>query len=82
MFEEVVLRGERSFDRSSEDLRFSAAIAAFGMMLRDSEYKGEITYDRIIEMASGARGKDPDGYRAEFVRLVSAAAGITSRHWH
>ena len=82
MFEEVVRRGEGSFERSSEDLRFSAAIAAFGMMLRDSEHKGNITYDKIIEIASGARGKDPDGYRAEFVRLVSAAAGISSRHWH
>ena len=80
MFEEVVKSGERSFERSSEDMRFSAAIASFGMMLRDSEHKGDITYDRIIAMASGARGKDPDGYRAEFIRLVSSAAGLSSRH--
>lgn len=79
MFEEVVIRGERNFEQSSSDLRFSAAIAAFGMMLRGSENKGDITYDTIIEMASGARGKDPDGYRAEFIRLVSAAAGLSVR---
>lgn len=81
LFEEVVRTGERSFDRASENFRFSASVAAFGMMLRNSEYKGDLTYKRVIEMATSARGSDSDGYRAEFIRLVSSASEMTSdRH--
>lgn len=56
--------------QNSDDFRFSAAVAGFGMLLRNSEYKGSITYDEVLSMARGAKGTDSDGYRAEFIRLV------------
>lgn len=58
---------------TSDDFRFSAAVASFGMLLRNSEFKGDASYDKVIELARGAKGKDDEGYRAEFIRLVEAA---------
>jgi len=55
---------------TSENFRFSAAVAGFGMLLRNSEYKGSMTADKVLSLARGSRGRDEDGYRAEFIRLV------------
>ena len=60
-------------DRPSEDFTFAAAVAAFGMLLRDSEHRGSATMGDVVEMASRALGEDPDGYRAEFVQLAKEA---------
>jgi Ca-activated chloride channel family protein len=49
---------------------FSAAVAAFGMILRDSKYKGTATLDQVMALARDAQGADSEGYRAEFIRLV------------
>jgi Ca-activated chloride channel family protein len=54
----------------STDLRFAASVAAFGMILRDSEHRGRATLDDVISLASGALGEDAGGYRADFVKLV------------
>ena len=54
----------------SEDLRFAASVAAFGMILRDSEYRGSATLDAVLALARGALGEDEGGYRREFVKLV------------
>lgn len=54
----------------SDDFRFAAAVAAFGMRLGDSEQLNGYSYDDIITLAQGARGEDRDGWRAEFVKLV------------
>lgn len=54
----------------SNDFKFSAAVAAWGMLLRDSEYKGTATYDLILDWAKEGKGEDKNGYRAEFIRLV------------
>lgn len=56
----------------STDFRFAASVAAFGMILRDSEHRGSATLDGVIEMARGALGEDVGGYRADFVKLVEA----------
>ncbi len=57
---------------ASADTRFAAAVAAFGMLLRESEYCGGFTLRDVSALARGALGEDPNGYRAEFVRLVEA----------
>jgi len=62
-----------AFEESSDNFRFSSAVAALGMQLRDSEHKGSITFKEIQEIAKNAKGKDLEGYRAEFVRLVELA---------
>ncbi|MBM3421425.1 MAG: DUF3520 domain-containing protein, partial [Bacteroidetes bacterium] len=78
LFDVVVRNSDRSFASASEDLRFSASVAAFGMLLRESEFRGDIDYRRVIEMATASSGRDPDGYRSEFLRMVSAAKGMNS----
>jgi len=45
-------------------------VAEFGMLLRDSEFKGSTSFDSILKLAREGKGKDTHGYRAEFIRLV------------
>jgi Ca-activated chloride channel family protein len=56
--------------QTSDNFRFSAAVAGFGMLLRDSEYKGSMDYNQVLALARASKGKDQDGYRSEFIRLV------------
>jgi Ca-activated chloride channel homolog len=58
---------------TSDNFRFSSAVAMFGMLLRASEFKGSANYDQVIELAEKSKGKDSEGYKAEFVRLVKTA---------
>jgi len=62
-----------AFEQASADLRFAGAVAAFGMVLRNSEYKGEATLPQVAKIAAGALGPDRGGYRAEFLDLVRKA---------
>jgi len=52
-------------------------VAQFGMLLRQSEQRGTATWAATEQLAAGARGPDADGYRAELVRLVRLAAGLS-----
>ena len=61
------------WDDATENTRFSETVAMFGMLLKDSKYKGSSSYNDVISMADGSKAFDKDGYRAEFVRLVKAA---------
>ena len=65
-----------SISASSVNLRFAAAVATFGMLLRDSEYKGHATYQQAVELAANAKGVDKEGYRSEFISLVKLAEKI------
>ncbi len=70
-------------ERASDDLRFAASVASFGMLLRDSEHKGDATAASVLSLARGAAGEDEDGYRAEFIGLVerwrAIARGVANR---
>jgi Ca-activated chloride channel family protein len=55
------------------DQRFAAAVAGFGMLLRESEFRGGATWDQVLALARAGRGDDPSGYRGEFIRLVEVA---------
>jgi Ca-activated chloride channel family protein len=57
----------------SKDFRFAASVAGFGMLLKKSKYKGNLTYRDLITLARNARGNDREGYRAEYVRLLETA---------
>jgi Ca-activated chloride channel family protein len=59
--------------KTSENFRFSAAVAAFGMILRGSEFKGDATLETVLDAARKSRGEDAFGYRAEFISLVELA---------
>jgi Ca-activated chloride channel family protein len=60
----------RDFDSTSDNFRFSAAVGVVGMILRDSKFIDKEYLEDAIAIAKKARGKDEDGYRAEFVRLA------------
>jgi Ca-activated chloride channel family protein len=64
------------FAQASEDFRFAAAVAAFGMLLRDSDHKGQADYAQVIQHAQDSRGLDEAGYRAEFVTLARNAQAL------
>jgi Ca-activated chloride channel family protein len=61
---------------ASEDLRFAAAVAAFGQQLRGGKYLGTFSYHQVESLAAGARGEDRFGYRGEFLRLVRLASAL------
>ncbi len=67
------------FGRASGDLKFAAAVAGFGMLLRDSKYKGTITFDGVLEIAGTVSEGDQSGYRKEFMGLVRKAKEIRER---
>lgn len=60
--------------KSSNNFKFSAAVAEFGMLLRDSEFKGQASYEHALKLAKEGKGEDLEGYRSEFVQLVKKAA--------
>ncbi len=57
----------------SQDARWAAAVATFGMVLRDSPHKGKATLDLATNLGRSALGKDPQGHRAEFLSLIGKA---------
>lgn len=69
----IVLDKKTQFEETSENCRFSSAVAEFGMLLRDSKFKGNSNFKTIIALAKESKGKDDEGYRAEFIRLVEMA---------
>jgi Ca-activated chloride channel family protein len=61
---------------TSRDLTFAAAVASFGMTLRQSEHRGSATFAQAIALASDALGEDRGGYRAQFIELVRKAQAL------
>lgn len=59
-----------NIEDASDNLRFAAAVSEFGMILRNSEFKGNATLDGAAKLARSAKGEDEDGYRSELIRLI------------
>ena len=72
----VVDEGERLGERRA-DFKFASGVAAFGLLLKDSAYKGGATWELVRQLALEGKGADPLGYRGEFIQLVDKARGIT-----
>jgi hypothetical protein len=64
------------FGAAPSDLKFAAAVAEFGMILRDSEYKGNGSLQQVLEWAQQGKGADVNGYRADFIELVRKAQAL------
>jgi Ca-activated chloride channel family protein len=74
---EVALKDDgKAFQAADPDFRFAAAVASFGMLLRESPHKGEADYAKVLTWANASRGDDEGGLRAEFVRLVELARSL------
>lgn len=65
-----------TFENSSENMRFGAAVVGFGLLMKNSEYKGNVTFDDVVEWGSDALGPDEFEFRSEFMKLVDDAASI------
>jgi Ca-activated chloride channel family protein len=72
----VPVDGRTTTSIRSRHLGFAAAVAQFGMLLRNSPFKGDATWSDVVRLARTHRGDDRDGYRAEFIRLVELAASL------
>ncbi len=74
----LVDRGAQ-FANAAPDLKFAAAVAEFGMILRDSEFKGNGSLGTVAEWAREGKGADAEGYRAGFLELVRKAKALKAR---
>ena len=74
LIEEVLYDESVPFYETSENCRFSASVASFGMLLRQSDFKGDYDYQNVIKLAKNAKGDDDDGSRSEFIQLVKMVA--------
>ncbi len=70
--EMAVNNQQQSSKSTSDNYRFSAAVAEFGLLLRDSKFKSDATYQQAIALAKQAKGKDQNGYRMELIRMMEA----------
>jgi Ca-activated chloride channel family protein len=66
----------KAFGQASRDFQFAASVAGFGLLLRDSQYKGNLTLAAVLELAQAGLSTDEHGYRAEFVEIVRRAKSL------
>ncbi len=64
------------FNQQSDDFRFASSVVGFAHLLKQSHYWQGMSYQQIIDLAQGAKGKDEFGYRAEFINLVRSSASL------
>ena len=74
--ETTVADSGKGFSQASSDFKFASAVAGFGMILKNSEHKGEWTFKSVLDVAEKSKGDDKEGYRAEFINLVKKAKGL------
>lgn len=79
LIERVVLDQGIVLEETSNNFRFSAAVAGFGMILRQSKFIGKGNYEMMETLAKGAKGKDEEGYRAELITLIDKASLLDER---
>jgi Ca-activated chloride channel homolog len=75
----VVLDQQLRFENTSANFMFCAAVVEFGLLLRQSEFKGEANYKEIIRLAKSGKGEDVEGYRAEFIRLCELSEMLANK---
>ena len=80
LIEHPVMDDKISITKTSDNFRFAASVAEFGMLLRNSEFKSVASFDDVLRLSRKARGNDEEGYRSEFVRLVETAQTLTKNN--
>ena len=76
LLEKPVMSYINDLEDASDNLRFAAAVSEFGMILRNSEFKGIATLESASNLAKSGRGEDEDGYRSELIRLINTVKGM------
>lgn len=75
---ELVVKDDKK-NQVSPDFRFASAVAMYGQLLSDSDFKADASYEKVVALAKKGLNNDERGYRREFIRLVEAASGLTGR---
>lgn len=73
LIEHPVADAQSLWAATSDNFKFAAAVAEFGLLLRNSEFKSDASYSNVLTLAKNAIGDDEEGYRAEFIKLVKSA---------
>ncbi|MBN2440914.1 MAG: DUF3520 domain-containing protein, partial [Spirochaetales bacterium] len=79
LLQEPIPYRDEPLNSTSENFRFSAAVAEYALLLRDSKYKGNSSFQQVIELAQNSIGKDVYGYRNEFIELVKKAETLMNQ---
>ena len=77
LIEHPVLDESISINKTSDNFRFAAAVAEFGLLLRNSEFKQSSSYDHAWKIAKSALGEDKEGYRSGFLKMIRTAQGLS-----
>ena len=75
----TVLDSDKDWESTSDNFRWSAAVAEFGMLLRESEFSQDSDLASVIKLAKGAKSGDEEGYRSEFIRLAETSRFLATR---
>ncbi|MCB0697057.1 MAG: von Willebrand factor type A domain-containing protein [Chitinophagaceae bacterium] len=73
----VIANNMHNISEARPDIQFAGSVAMFGMLLKDSAYKGTSTYDKVLTLGKAGKGDDNEGYRAEYLKLVKIARKLT-----
>ncbi len=68
-----------SFNSTSDNFRFASSVAEFGMLLRNSQYKGNANFSSVKQTAQSAMSDDAEGYRKEFIQLIKKASSLKEK---
>ena len=77
--EYTVMNKQQTFSQASDDFRFAGAVAAFGMLLKDSKFSGQVKMQDVKKWAEQSLGSDEHGYRAEFVKIIDQAISLRAK---
>lgn len=78
LLEVAVKDGQLNINQASNNFRFAAAVAEFGMLLRNSEFKSTASFENVLMLARKSKGHDEEGYRSEFIQLVEDVQAMGS----
>jgi len=70
---------KESIDKKPGEFKFAASVAAFGLLLSESPFKGSASFDQVLELGRAGKGEDEYGYRAEFLGLVRNAKEMRNK---
>jgi Ca-activated chloride channel homolog len=74
----TIAAAAKPLESASSEMQFATSVAMFGLLLRDSEFKGQASVTDVLKLANRSRGEDAAGYRSEFIRLVERYQSIAS----
>ena len=75
----TVMDKDKNWKQTTDNFRWSAAVAEFGMLLRESKFSQKADVESVLKLAKDAKGPDEEGYRSEFIRLVESSRFLASR---